>query len=140
MENELIELVRDYEAALQEKKRLEDEKKQAQKTLDAAKEAVTTYMTIHEVDKIGVDGLTYSVAAKSRFSKASDAKLEEKGLDFFGFLEEQGLGDLIKQTVNAQTLGATMRQIAEDNGDELPEEYEDYITRYDYLDITRRKS
>lgn len=55
-------------------------------------------------------------------------------------LRANGLGDLIKETVNAQSLQGAMSNLAEENDDELPEEFEGCVNVYSFNDITRRKS
>ena len=72
---------------------------------------------------------------RQKYSKKGDADEEA----FFDLLEENGLGDIIKRTVNAQTLSGTMAQVAEENEGELPEEYEDFISVYQFYDIQKRK-
>ena len=54
--------------------------------------------------------------------------------------KKNGLGDLIKETVNAQSLQGAMSNLAEENDDELPEDFEGLVNVYSFNDVTRRKS
>ena len=49
------------------------------------------------------------------------------------------LGDIIKRTVNAQTLNGAMAGLVEENDGELPEDFEEFIKPYQYYDVGKRK-
>ena len=53
-------------------------------------------------------------------------------------LREQGLGDIIVETVNSRTLQSTIKNLVEEQG-ELPTELAEVINSYDTFDIVRRK-
>ena len=53
-------------------------------------------------------------------------------------LRDQGLGDLIVETVNSRTLQSTIKNLVEEQG-ELPAELAEVINSYDTFDIVRRK-
>ena len=63
----------------------------------------------------------------------------EKNREGFETLEEHGLGDIIKRTVNAQTLNGAMAGLVEENDGELPEDFESFIKPYQYYDVGKRK-
>jgi hypothetical protein len=54
-------------------------------------------------------------------------------------LRAYGLGDIIKETVNANTLQGAMSELAAENDDTLPEEWAEVISEYSYMDISKRK-
>ena len=82
-----------------------------------------------------------STASRTRSNTPSaEAYLQERGLDFFEVLGEQGLGELIKETVNAGSLQSAMKEIADENDGELPPELDEIVSSYEMTDITRRKS
>lgn len=54
-------------------------------------------------------------------------------------LRDFGLGDLIKETVNAQSLQGAMSNLAAENDDQLPDEFQDCVNIYEFYDVTRRK-
>lgn len=55
-------------------------------------------------------------------------------------LRENGLGDLIHETVNANTLSSAMKNLAEENDDQLPDEFIPVINIYEKMDISKRKA
>jgi len=66
------------------------------------------------------------------------ADMAREGVDFFDTLRDEGLGDIIKETVAAQTLGSTMRAYVEEHG-ALSEALGKVINTYETFDIYRRK-
>ena len=87
-----------------------------------------------EMPKVSRNGFLYSLQDKTKYNKKACDEEE-----FFSVLEENGLGDLIKRTVDARTLSSAMAAAAEENDGVLPEEYEDYISVYQFYDIAKRK-
>ena len=57
----------------------------------------------------------------------------------YRFLREQGLGDIITETVNENTLNASLHNVAAENGGELPEEWYGCVNSYEYPDISMTK-
>lgn len=88
--------------------------------------------------KISSGGYTFSLSDKTIYSKKSEESLHEAGLDFLEVLREQGLGDIIVETVNSRTLQSTIKNLVEEQG-ELPAELAEVINSYDTFDIVRRK-
>ena len=97
------------------------------------KDELAQHMSNNEIQNITRNGFTYSLVAKTKYSKTGDEEL------FFETLKKNGLGELIKQTVNAQSLNSAMNEIAEENDGVLPEEFNDVINVYSFLDISKRK-
>ena len=125
-----------YQEALDRQKAMEAELKDQKHIAERYKEALIDAMMDEETDSIGRNGRRYTAVAKTKYSKAAGPDAQE---ELFGLLRENGLGDLITETVNANTLQATMRGLAEENGGELPDEWQDCIRTYDYVDISVRK-
>ena len=88
--------------------------------------------------RISSGGYSFSLSQKTSYSKKSEADLAEAGVDFFEVLREEGLGDIIKETVAAQTLQSTIKAFVEEHG-ELSEALSQIIREYEFNDITRRK-
>ena len=88
-----------------------------------------------EMPKVSRNGYLYSLQDKTKYNKKGE--IDEEA--FFSVLEENGLGSIIKRTVDARTLSSTMAAAAEENDGELPEEYEEYISVYQFYDIQERK-
>ena len=127
---DILTMIDRYKELLDRKDELADATKENNKAIEAARKELSQAMIDAEMPKVSRNGFLYSLQDKTKYSN------EEA---FFDLLEENGLGDIIKRTVNAQTLSGTMAQAAEENGGELPEEYEDFISVYQFYDIQKRK-
>ena len=124
-----------YRALLDEKDRLAEETKANNRAIEAARDALATAMIEDETPQITRNGYSYTLTLKTKYSKAAG-----KDAELMDALRSNGLGDLIKETVNAQSLQGAMSNLAEENDDELPEEFEGLVNVYSFNDITRRKS
>ena len=89
--------------------------------------------------KISSGGYTFSLSDKTIYSKKSEESLQEAGLDFLEVLREQGLGDIIVETVNSRTLQSTIKNLVEEQG-ELPAELAEVINSYDTLTSCERRN
>lgn len=134
----LLEMVKDYQRLLEEKDRLEAQTKANTAAIEAAKAEITQQMIDDDCPRISTGGYSFTLQAKTSYRKRSEADLAESGLDFLGTLREEGLGDIIKETVAAQTLQSTMRAYVEEHG-ELSEALSAVISTYEYNDVQRRK-
>ncbi len=134
----LLEMVRNYQTLLEEKERLESCAKANNAAIEAAKAEIAQQMIDDDCPRISSGGYSFSLTPKTSYSKKSEADLAEAGVDFFEVLREEGLGDIIKETVNAQTLQSTIRAYVEQH-EELSEGLEQVIKIYEFNDITRRK-
>ncbi len=124
-----------YRALLDEKDRLAEETKANNRAIEAARDSLATAMIEDETPQITRNGYSYTLTPKTKYSKAAG-----KDAELMDALRSNGLGDLIKETVNAQSLQGAMSNLAEENDDELPEEFEGLVNVYSFNDITRRKS
>lgn len=132
---QLTERIKDYEALLDRKEILEIESKKLTELIKQVRAELSAAMIDAEVERIGYNGYNYTVSEKVHYSKKAD--VDEK---LFDVLREDGLGDIIRETVNTKTLEATMKDVAEKNDGALPEQYRDLISEYRYFDVSRRKS
>ena len=136
----LIDMVKDYQALLERKDDLAAQTKENNAAIEAAKVQIAQQMIDDDCPQIAVGGYTFSLQNKTEFSKKSEAELAGNGIDFLSFLREQGLGDIIVETVNPRTLQSTIKGIVDETDDgELPEVWETVINVYEHPDIARRK-
>lgn len=124
-----------YEAARNEKERCDAALKEANKALDAASDKLAEAMLEEELASFKTEDATFSVVVKDYYRPDAARKPE-----LYAALRENGLGGLVTETVNANTLSAAMREVAEDNGGELPPEYADLVKVYSKTTISRRKA
>lgn len=132
--------VRDYKAILDEKDNLAELTKANNAAKEQLEQEICQMMVDEEKPSTVVDGFTYSLQQKTMYSKKSEEKLAEAGIDFFDVLREQGLGDLIVEKVDSRTLQSSVRAMAEENDGELPEELVECLNIYEKLELSKRKA
>ena len=132
---DILTMIDRYKELLDRKDELADATKENNKAIEAARKELSQAMIDAEMPKVSRNGFLYSLQDKTKYSKKGDADEEA----FFDLLEENGLGDIIKRTVNAQTLNGDMAGLVEENDGELPEDFEEYIKPYQYYDVAKRK-
>ena len=136
----LTEMLAQYEVLLDKKDQLAKDTKDNNAAIDKLKAEIAEMMIDEDIPSQGYGDYVYSLQDKIKYSKRGEAELQEKGLDFFEVLREQGFGDIIKETVNANTLQSTMKAVADENDGELPPELDEIVSSYEMTDISRRKS
>lgn len=136
----LTEMLAQYEVLLDKKDQLAKDTNDNNAAIDKLKAEIAETMIDEDIPSQGYGDYVYSLQDKIKYSKRGEAELQEKGLDFFEVLREQGFGDIIKETVNANTLQSTMKAVADENDGELPPELDEIVSSYEMTDISRRKS
>lgn len=129
----------EYDELLKQKTELETALKSVKAELDACEIAICDAMEEAEKPSSVVNGYTYSLQVRDIYSKRSDEDLCNEGIDFFQALRDEGLGDIIKTTVDARTLSATLNNYVEENGD-VPEGLKNAISSYTKRSISKRKA
>ena len=132
---DIFKLIDEYKELLDTKDRLKDETTANNKALEKKRNELAQAMIDAESPKVSRGGFIYSLQDKTKYNKISGC--DEDG--FYETLEEHGLRDIIKRTVNAQTLNGAMAGLVEENDGELPEDFGAYIKPYQYYDIGKRK-
>lgn len=132
---DIVAMIDEYKELLDIKDSLADQVKENNKKLQEARDALAKAMIDAEMPKVSRNGFLYSLQDKTKYNKKGE--IDEEA--FFSVLEENGLGSIIKRTVDARTLSSTMAAAAEENDGVLPEEYEEYIGVYQYYDVAKRK-
>lgn len=132
---DIFALIDEYKGLLDEKDRLKEATTDNNKALEAKRKDLAQAMIDNESPKVSRGGFLYSLQDKTKYNKVGDCDEDA----FFETLEEHGLGDLIKRTVNAQTLNGAMAGLVEENDGELPEDFDDFIKPYQYYDVAKRK-
>lgn len=134
----LLDMVRNYQNLLEEKENLANCTKANNAAIEAAKAEIAQQMIDDDCPRISSGGYSFSLTQKTSYSKKPEADIAEAGVNFFEVLREEGLGDIIKETVAPQTLQSTIKAYVEEHG-ELSEGLEQIIREYEFNDITRRK-
>ena len=135
MQDEILQLSEEYNRLLDKKDELAEAMRANNLELDRCRTQLADKMLAADLVKFSHDGYGFTAVAKTKYSKRAGADNE-----LFRLLRTEGLGDLIKETVNANSLNAAMGELAEENDGELPEAFADVLNVYNYTDILRRKS
>ena len=125
----------ELKALLDQKDVLAEAVKENNKAIEIAKKELADLMLSEETTQVVRNGFSYSLQEKVRYSKKAGDDNK-----FLQTLRDNGLGDLIKETVQAQTLNSAIKNVVDENEGELPEELAGIINVYDYFDIVKRKS
>ena len=135
MDNVIIQKIEEYSALLDTKADLKEQSVANNKEIEKARDSLATMMIDAETPQLTHAGYSFSVQNKVKWNKKAG-----KDDELFDVLRDSGLGDLIKETVNARSLDSAINNMVEENDDELPEEFEDVVSKYEFMDISRRKS
>lgn len=132
--NAILQKIDDYKELLDRKDELAALTKENNVAVENCRNELAELMIAEECTKISRSGFTYSLTPKTKYSKkaGTDEQLME-------MLRAYGLGDIIKETVNANTLQGAMSELAAENDDTLPEEWAEVISEYSYMDVSKRK-
>ena len=131
----ILELATVYRALRDRKAQLQDELKEVQKQLDEAEKILSEEMVNNELQKFTLDGYTYYLSVKTKASPIAEYKEE-----VFKWLKANGYGDLVYETVNANTFSAFVSKDLLAETDELPKELQGKINIYEQITVGVRKS
>lgn len=146
MESQLDQKIREYKELLDRKEELENLTKENNAAKETLEQDICKMMIDEEKPSTIVDGFNYSLSQKVMYSKKSEEDLaaleNETGISFFDVLRDQGLGDIIKETVNPRILQSTVAAMKEDLGEDqdLPEDLTQCLRIYEKLTIMKRKA
>lgn len=141
MNETITEMINRYEAMLAQKQNLEDQMKDLGRQIESLKQTIIDQMVNEDMPMVGVGEYKYSIKGVTKWNKLGDAKLEANGIgNFFQFLRDVGMGDIITERVDPRTLNKTVNEIVDQNDGELPEYLEPAFSKYEYTDLSRTKS
>lgn len=132
---DIFTLIDEYKVLVDKKDELKEATTDNNKALEEKKKELSQAMIDAESPKISRGGFLYSLQDKTKYNKIGGCDEDA----FFETLKEHGLSDIIKRTVNAQTLSSAMAELVEENDGELPEDLEEFINPYQYYDVAKRK-
>lgn len=123
-------------------KTLRDEKKEAEQrvkdinaALDDVEYRLATMMADTETQNFTRAGTMFSLTHKTRASAAADRKDE-----LYAVLKSEGYGDLVYETVNANSLTAFVNEQITENDEALPEWLEGLVNVYEQTKVSVRKA
>ena len=121
-------------AAKDEKKELESKVKELGAAIDELDHELSDAMAEAELDKFTRNGNTFYL--NSRLFASPQAGRKDA---LFSALREQGFGDLIQETVNANTLASFVKEQKSQNNDEIPEWLDNVVSSYEKISVGIRK-
>ena len=92
-------------------------------------------MAEEEVEKFSRNGSTFYLSTRLYASPLAGQKEE-----LFRALRENGFGELITETVNAQTLSSFVKEQAKENGEVVPEWIAEVTNVYEKVSVGIRKA
>ena len=131
----MFELADRLKALRDQKDALEAELKQVNMDIDNADKRLADLMAGTETQNFTRAGVMFCLTTKTRASAVAGQKEA-----LYGALRAQGYGDLVYETVNANSLSAFVKEQIEANGDTLPEWLSGLISVFDKTTVGVRKA
>lgn len=119
----------------EQKKQAEDELKTITEQVETVNAQLAEMMANSETQNFTRAGTMFALTTKTRASAASGVKES-----LYAALREQGFGDLIYETVNANSLSSFVNDQIAENGEALPEWLEGLVNVYEQTTVSVRKS
>ena len=136
MEQErLFELADNLKALHDRKDALETELKQVNMDIENADSHLSTYMAETETQNFTRAGTMFCLTTKTRASAAEGRKDE-----LYAALRDQGYGDLIYETVNANSLSAFVKEQIAESDDALPRWLSGRVNVFEKITVGVRKA
>ncbi|MCD8197831.1 MAG: hypothetical protein LUE24_11820 [Lachnospiraceae bacterium] len=133
--NAMYELAERLKALRDEKKKAEDYLKEVTADKDQTEKQLFDLMIQTETENFTRKGTRFSVTIKTRASAKAGCKE-----DLFAALRSHGYGDLVYETVNANSLTSLVKELKEANEQEVPKWIADVVNLYDQSSVSVTKS
>ena len=133
--NELFALADELRKLKETKKRLEDELKEVGLEIDRVDAVLAQRMADTETQNFTRNGTMFCLTSTTRASATAGRKD-----DLFEALRKAGYGDLVYETVNANSLSAFVKEQTTENGDILPEWLDGLVTVFEKSTVGVRKA
>ncbi len=117
------------------KKNLDAQSKQLGAEIEELELSLSDAMATAEVDKFSRNGNTFYLT--SRLFASPNAGMKD---DMISALRKNGYGELVTETVNANTLASFCKELMAENGDELPEWLAGTINTFEKTSVGIRKN
>lgn len=118
-----------------EKNELETRLKEVNAQIDDADQRLAGMMADSETQNFTHSGTMFCLTTKTRASAAPDSKQE-----LFSALRREGYGDLVYETVNANSLSAFVKERIAENEDVLPDWLDGLVNVYEKATVSVRKA
>ena len=118
-----------------EKAELEKRIKEINGEIDDTDFRLSELMAETETQNFTRAGMMFCLTSKTRASAVAGRKEE-----LFAALRGEGFGDLVYETVNANSLSAFVKEQIEENGDVLPEWLDGLVKVFEKTSVSLRKA
>lgn len=135
MELNMYELAEQLKQLREEKKDAEQRVKDINADIDKTEYALVQLMSETETQNFTRAGTMFSLTTKTRASAMAGRKDE-----LYSALKENGFGDLVYETVNANSLSAFVKEQISENQDTVPEWLNGLVNVYEQTSVSVRKS
>lgn len=133
--NAILEIANLYRELRDKKDALNAELKELQEQIYQTEKVLSEEMINNEVQKFTLDGYTYYLNTRTKASPFAEFKQE-----VYQWLKDNGYGDLVYETVNANSFSAFVSKDLLAETDELPKELQGKINIYEQISVGVRKS
>lgn len=135
MELKMYELAEQLKQLREEKKDAEQRVRDINAEIDKTEYALVQLMAETETQNFTRAGTMFSLTTKTRASAMAGRKDE-----LYSALKENGFGDLVYETVNANSLSAFVKEQIAENQDIVPEWLNGLVNIYEQTSVSVRKS
>lgn len=135
MELKMYELAEQLKQLRDEKKDAEQRVKDINAEIDKTEYALVQMMAETETQNFTRAGTMFSLTTKTRAYAMAGRKDE-----LYSALKENGFGDLVYETVNANSLSAFVKEQIAENQDIVPEWLNGLVNVYEQTSVSVRKS
>lgn len=133
--NAMFELADRLKELREAKKAVEEELKSINAEIDEVEYRLSELMISSETQNFTREGTMFCLSTTTRASAAAGMKEE-----LFDALRSKGFGELIYETVNANSLSAFVKEQIAENGDELPDWLKGLVNVFEKTTVTVRKA
>ena len=133
--NDLFALADELRELRETKKRLEDELKAVGLEIDRVDAVLAQRMADTETQNFTRNGTMFCLTSTTRASATAGRKDE-----LFTALRKAGFGDLVYETVNANSLAAFVKEQTTENGDALPQWLDGLVNVFEKTTVGVRKA
>lgn len=133
--NDLFVLADELRALKEAKKYAEQELKEITEEIDCVDAMLAERMIASETQNFTRNGTMFCLTSTTRASATAGRKEE-----LFEALRAAGYGDLVYETVNANSLSAFVKEQSTENGDTLPQWLDGLVTVFEKTTVGVRKA
>lgn len=117
------------------KERLETELKDVNAQIEETDRALAAEMVANEIQNFVRGGRMFYLKTETYVSSVAERKSE-----LIEWLKDNGYGSIVQETVHPRTLSATVKELMEENGDELPRDLAELVNVFEKTTVGLRKA